>query len=215
MYANLIVGFDGSDAGRDGVALARRLALATGARVTAVYARSYLALSDDVRETDEDVPWNEAAERVLDGAREMLADIPGVMCRAVAERVPAHALHSAAEAADAALIVIGSTHRSGIGRIAPGTTADQILHAAPCAVAVAPAGYAEGATNQPLLVVGAAVDGAGESDRVARLAASIARRAGATLRLVTVAEHHSPAGPLYTGGVGYARSEAALRERTT
>jgi nucleotide-binding universal stress UspA family protein len=177
MYGNLIIGFDGSDAGRDGVAFARRLMLATGSGAIVVYA------------------WHgEPVAAILDEARELLADVPDVVYRSVAEPSPARALHSAAETAGAGLIVIGSTHRSGPGRIAPGTTADQILHSAPCAVAVAPAGYANRPERARFRVVGAGVDGGGESDRVAHLAAGIARGAGATLRLVTVVEPHGPSG---------------------
>ena len=122
MYANLVIGFDGSAAGRDAVALARRLALATGAAVTVLYARSYTALTADAHETGESLPWREAAELVLDEARKMLTDVPDVIYRAVAERSAARALHSAADTVKASLIVIGSTHRSGVGRLAPGTT---------------------------------------------------------------------------------------------
>ncbi len=38
MYSDLIIGYDGSDAGRDALALGRRLALAIGARPTVVAA---------------------------------------------------------------------------------------------------------------------------------------------------------------------------------
>jgi nucleotide-binding universal stress UspA family protein len=215
MYTDLIIGFDGSDAGRDGLAFGRRLALASGARPTVVYARSYSALTPDMRDTGEDLSWSAAAERTLDEAREVLADVPGAVFRAVAERSAARVLHSAAETAEAALLVLGSTHRSGLGRIAPGTTADHILHAAPSAVAVAPAGYAERAAKRPRGLIGAALDGADESERVARLAAQIARATGATLRLITVVEPTHVSGPLYAGGLGSAHRADTVRELAT
>jgi hypothetical protein len=49
MNGDLMIGFDGSDAGRDGLAFGRRLALATGAGVPVVSARSYLAVTADFR----------------------------------------------------------------------------------------------------------------------------------------------------------------------
>jgi len=214
MYSDLIIGFDGSDAGRDALALGRRLALTTGARPTVVYVHSYMALTPDVRETGHDIGWAEAADRILDEAHDVLADVPGVSYQAVAERSPARALHSAADTAEAAMLVLGSTHRAGRGRIAPGTTADQILHVAPCAVAVAPAGFARHDTRA-LGLVGAAVNGDDETERVARLAAANARRAQATLRLITVVEHHDTAGPFATGGPGYGSLADALRELAT
>lgn len=212
MYSDLIIGFDGSDAGRDALAFGRRLALATGAGATVLHTRSYAAPSDDARDGAVDSTWREAAERVLDEAREMLADVPDVAYQAVAGPSPARALHSAVEVSGAPLIVLGATHRSTFGRIAPGTTADRILHAAPCAVAVAPAGYAERTAESRLATVGGAVDGGADSDRIARLAASVARSAGATLRLVTVVEHQL-AGPLYTPGPRWASLSDAARER--
>ena len=212
MDSDLIIGFDGSDAGRDALAFGRRLALATGARTTVLHNRSYTAASDDARDSGIDPTWREAAEQVLDEARDALADVPDVAYQAVAGRSPARALHSAAEVSGAPLIVLGATRRSRFGRIAPGTTADRILHAAPCAVVVAPAGYAERTGEPRLATVGAAVEGGADSDRIARFAAGVARSAGATLRLITVVEHQL-AGPLYSPGPYYAALADALRER--
>ena len=52
-------------------------------------------------------------------------------------------LYDLAEERGAALLVLGSSHHGAIGRIALGSTADRLLHGAPCAVAVAPVGFAE------------------------------------------------------------------------
>ncbi len=54
---------------------------------------------------------------------------------------PAHALHDLAEAEHAELIVVGSSHTGRLGRVAPGSTGERLLHGAPCAVAVVPHGY--------------------------------------------------------------------------
>ena len=51
-------------------------------------------------------------------------------------------LHNIAETRGADLIVLGSCHRSAGGRIFAGDDARSIVHHAPCAVVVAPAGYA-------------------------------------------------------------------------
>lgn len=212
MDSDLIIGYDGSAAGRDALAFGRRLALATGARATVVHAIAYPAFAQDLRATGEDGLWARAADRALAEARDVLADVPGVTFEAVVERSPARALHRAAEGARAGLLVVGSTHRGGVGRIAPGTTADQILQAAACAVAVAPAGYADRAANRPLRLVGAAVDGGPDGERLAGLAGRIARSAGAALRLVTVVEPHAALGPLYSSGYGYDGYLDAVRE---
>jgi nucleotide-binding universal stress UspA family protein len=213
MYSDLIIGFDGSDAGHDGLAFGRRLAQATGGRPTVVFARSYSAPRGDTRDSGEELSWDAVADQILDEARAVLADVPGATFRAVADPSAALVLHSIAESAGAALIVLGSTHRTALGRVVPGTTADHILHDAPCAVAVAPAGFATRADDEPLGRIGVAVDGGAETERVARVAGQIARAAGATLRLITVAEtpHHSS--PLYDGRRGYASIAEAIRER--
>lgn len=215
MYTDLVIGFDGSPAGRDAIAFGRRLALATGARPTVLHVRPHAAPAEDMPVAGADTTWRAAVGQVLDEARTRLADLPDVAYQGVVEHSAAQALRSAAETGGASLLVLGSTHRSGLGRIAPGTTADRVLHAAPCAVAVAPPGYAERAGVGAFGLVAAAVDGGEESDRVARLAGRIARSAGATLRIVHVIDQHSPAGPLYTGGVGDASLADSLREHAT
>ena len=45
------------------------------------------------------------------------------------------------EAEHAELIVVGSSHTGRLGRVAPGSTGERLLHGAPCAVAIVPDGY--------------------------------------------------------------------------
>jgi hypothetical protein len=52
------------------------------------------------------------------------------------------ALHEAADELGASMIVAGSSHRGPAGRVVPGGVGERLLHAAPCAVALAPRGYA-------------------------------------------------------------------------
>jgi len=203
MYSDLIIGHDGSAAGRDALALARRLALATGARPLVVHVRPSALIPADTAMESQDEFWDSEVASVLDEARALLADVPGATFQGIPDTSPARALHRVAQDADAALIVLGATHRSGLGRVVPGTTADAVLHSAPCAVAIAPAGYADRPAARPLGLVVAAVDGGRESERVGRVAAAIARQAGAAVRLVSVVEPPYSAGPLYAGSRGY------------
>jgi nucleotide-binding universal stress UspA family protein len=204
MYTDVIIGFDGSGSGYDALALGRRLALASGASTTVVCVHPYVALTANVEaDAAVELSWRKGAERVLDEARRVLDDVPDVTFRSKAETSPARALHEVALEAAAALIVVGSTHRTGLGRVVSGTTADQVVHAAPCAVAVAPAGYAGQSSDTIKRVVGAAVDGGEETERIARVGAGIARGARSKLRLLTVAETHYTSGPLYAGNLGY------------
>jgi len=212
MFTDVIIGFDGSPSARDALALGRRLAEGAGAAITVVCVHPYMALTTDVEaEGAVELSWRRGAERTLDEARDALSDVPGATFRTMAETSPARALHEAAGEVGAALIVLGSTRRGGLGRVLPGTTADQVLHAAPCAVAVAPAGYAERRHPGTPGVVGAAVDGGDETERIARVAARIARGATARLRLISVIERHYTEGPLYAGNLGYRSLRSAMK----
>ncbi len=195
MYTDVIIGYDGSPSGRDALALGRRLARATAAETTVLCVHPYQALTSDV-EVDAafELSWRRHAEQILDEARVALDDAPGVTFRAKAETSVARALHGLALEAAAALIVVGSSQRTGIGRLLPGPTAAQVVHGAPCAVAIAPPGYAEHEHLHRAGVIGAAVDGGRETERLARIGARIARGAHAKLRLVAVANTHESAG---------------------
>ena len=78
------------------------------------------------------------------------------------------------------LIVVGSTHTDHAGRIAPGSTAEQLLHGSPCPVAVAPDGY----RLRPAAFerVGVGYDGSDE----ATAAVELARGYGGELELIRV-----------------------------
>ena len=201
MYTDIIIGFDGSPAGHDALALGRRLALATGASTTVVCVHPVRPLTANVTDAAVGLSGREGAERALDEARRTMDDVPDVRFRAKAETSPARALREVAMEVAAAVIVIGSTHRKGLAR-AMGTTADRIIRAAPCAIAVAPVGYADRGERSVLGAVGAAVDGGSETERVARVAARIARGAKARLRLLVVVEHEGAAPSTRAGRLG-------------
>ena len=194
MYSDLIVGFDGSLAAHDALAFGRRFALATGGRPRVVCVRP-----------------RGPVEPTLDIARALIGDVPGVRFEAVAGTTAARGLCEAAGGAGAALIVLGATHRSSRAAV-PGTTAEAVIHAAPCAVAIAPAGFAERAARRPFGLVAAAVDGSGDTERVARIAAGIAEGAGADLRLVSVVDAPYRDGPLYAGAIAYMTVAGARRD---
>jgi nucleotide-binding universal stress UspA family protein len=212
MYRDLIVGYDGSPPARDALAFARRLARATGARALVLHVRPYRANSAEITPgTRDHLDWRTGVEKTLQRARAVMADVPSVAFRAIADTSPARALHDAAEEADAALIVLGATHRSGLGLTVPGTTAEAVIHSAPCAVAIAPAGFADTGGAPRFGLVVAAVDGGGETERVASIAGRIARDAGATLRLTTVVERPFSEG-LFAGTRGYGSLKGAIHE---
>ena len=85
------------------------------------------------------------------------------------------------------MIVVGSTHRGAIGRALVGSVGQALFHGAPCAVAIAPRGYA-GQDQRHLTRIGIAFDGSAEASAALETAIQLAGRVHARLLVVTVAE---------------------------
>ena len=179
------VGFDGSAQSRDALALAGDLARMAGARVAvvAVYPFDFLV----------DLRLDEHQETLRSEAETKLAEVPAdlldgldVELHVTVARSDARGLHDTAEGLGADLLVVGSSHHSGLGRVLAGSVGTRLLHGSPCAVAVAPAGYA-GSERRGVRVVAAAFDGSPESRAAVVEAAELATAAGGTLRIVAVA----------------------------
>jgi nucleotide-binding universal stress UspA family protein len=97
----------------------------------------------------------------------------------------ARVVHDAAVELDAVLVVVGSTRRGPVGRVAPGTTAERLMHGAPCPVVIVPAGL-DADWSPDRIAVGFVdlEDGRG----ALRAAAALSRAVGAELRPVTAVE---------------------------
>jgi nucleotide-binding universal stress UspA family protein len=122
----------------------------------------------------------------------------------------ARVLHEAAAELDARLLVLGSTQRGPLGRVAPGSTGARLLHGASCPVAVVPGGVA--ADWMPERVGAGFVD-VEEGRGALRAAAALARAAGGALRVMTAVEPlPAPAVPPYGAGGHEAAMAAARRE---
>ena len=98
----------------------------------------------------------------------------------VGGRSAARALYEYAEDQNADLIVVGSSHRGKLGRILPGSVGESLLRGAPCAVAVAPRGFAR-REHAGFGLIGIAYDGSEEADlalkQAERLSSSLECRA--------------------------------------
>jgi len=146
----IIVGVDDSERAADAVALATALARTAGAELLIAHAYPFEPLSSHVSlPVSERRPLERAAgvmERHLDAAAGVparIAPLPGGS--------PARQLQGLAEREGAAAIVIGSSHRGDVARVLAGTTAERLLHGAPCPVLVAPRGYAGGELQRILV----------------------------------------------------------------
>jgi nucleotide-binding universal stress UspA family protein len=112
-------------------------------------------------------------------ARDVHAEV-----RVVEHSTPARGLAGAIDELQPRLVVLGSTHRGRLGRVLPGSTAERLIHGAPCPIAVVPRGHTMPAAG--LRSIGAAFVPTDEGHAALRVAARLAGAAGARLIAVTV-----------------------------
>jgi nucleotide-binding universal stress UspA family protein len=131
----IIVGVALRDDDRAPLALARAFADLTGAPIALAVTYPYGGSTLFV--TPESVTGvHEAAEHGLKRLADSLGDGIDVSTHVRSETSPAFALHNLAVEIDAAAIVVGSTHRGRIGRVLAGDIGANLLHGAPCPVAI-------------------------------------------------------------------------------
>ena len=90
-----------------------------------------------------------------------------------------------AERNGADLLVVGSSHRGLLGRVFIGDQTSHALNGAPCAIAIAPRGYAP--TADQFGVIGVGYDGSAESELALDAARELAAASGAGIRALLVA----------------------------
>ena len=180
MFRRVVAGFDGTDGGRDAVAMASELAERFGASLTVAsvvpepYARKVIpALPSDA------LIWMTDEARA---SAEAIAAETGAEVEIRSSLSPARGLHQVVTDTGADLLVIGSTGGQP-GRVKGGHIARSLMSGGPCTVAIAPLGWREG--NRRLDRVGVAIAGSPESEEALRLGIGLA--AGGTLRTIAVA----------------------------
>jgi nucleotide-binding universal stress UspA family protein len=158
MFKNVLVGVEGGPHGRDAIALATKLMQPDG-KLTLVN-----VFSGSTRPIDAVTPGmvkedREHAQKLLDDVR--AGGSVEAELLAVDAMTPGEGLHLAAEQTKADLLVVGSCRRGPFKRVLLGDDTRASLNGAPCAVAVAPAGYSEHIA--PFATIGVAYDGSPES----------------------------------------------------
>jgi nucleotide-binding universal stress UspA family protein len=183
MTAPIVVGVDGTGSGQDAVALATRLAQATGDPliVACVY-------PEGRRSTPEAAGVRGPAAKALEAA-EALAEEAAAEYRTVPSGSPARGLAELAEEEDAAMVVVGSHRGGAFGRVASGGTAERLLHGSGCPVAVAPRGYRQRVTDK-LRRIGVAFVDTPDGHEAVRYAADLAARSGLPLTVYSVVSVH-------------------------
>jgi nucleotide-binding universal stress UspA family protein len=170
MAKPIIVGYDPKSSDRSPVAFALRAARFTGAPLVVA------CVGSDEEQTGDAAGALEELQREVDaeGVEVEHAELAGASA--------ARALHESAEERDAGLLVVGSTGRGAVGKILPGSTAERLMHGAPCPIAIVPHGWQAGAG---LSTLGVAYVDSDEGREALRGAYALARRAGAKLRVLT------------------------------
>jgi len=209
--SKIVIALGSGPHGHDAVELGTALAALTGAPATVVDvfpfddAWSGIDLAGAgaaLRKEAEDAVARVAAAL---GERGVAAD-----GEAIGDHRPARALYRLTEREDVGLIVLGATHRGRLGRMLRGGVADQMLHGAACAVAVAPSGYTGPAGPPEIVGVGYADTPEGREALSAAIA--LAERTGARLRIVSVAEPQPWLDSSVAPGYGSPELEKAHRE---
>jgi nucleotide-binding universal stress UspA family protein len=204
----IVVGLDPERADEAPLGLAARLAELTGAALVAVAAY----VGDPITNA---VSAGTVHEELRDFALSRLAELTsGVDADLMARRgsSPARVLHDAAVQLHAHLLVVGSTARGPIGRIAPGSTAERLLGGAPCPVVVVPAGLEDDWRPE---TIGVGFIDLPDGRLALRAAAALAAQTASTLHAVTAVEPRAPirsaAIPPYGADGGGETATAAAR----
>jgi nucleotide-binding universal stress UspA family protein len=207
----VVVGYDGSAEADDALALARLLAGPSDGRLILA---AVLPLRDQAGGGAGRVASGEGSGNPFASAPADLEDLD-VETRTRSDEQPPAALRDLADQEGADAIVLGSTHRGPLGRIYPGSVAERLLDGAPCAVAVAPRGFAS--RDPELRVLCVAFDGSPESQAALDLAGGLAEAAEATLRVVAVHEPFTPGtaavAPMGALDVGAVTQREAMERR--
>jgi nucleotide-binding universal stress UspA family protein len=207
----VIVGVDGSERSVDALALADLLGPTLGREVVIAYVHPYGRLSSLLSEGEYEGLVREVAESTFEQIREHLPSVPERRMQLVSERSPAAGLHALAENEGAALVVIGSSHRSTIGRVLVGGTGERLLSGATAPVAVAPAGYA--AAGHEMETVGCGFDASSDSHRALAWAAKLALMLSGRLRVLSAYERTLSASLPVGGGLATASANKFLRRQ--
>lgn len=181
MFRDVMVGVDERAGGRDAIALARHL-LSSGGTLSVAHVDDPAPFLARGLYLGPDVTTDEATAKLLEHERQAA----GLDVRLVRTSAPSpgEGLHRLAEEHGTDLLVVGSCSRGRLGRAMLGNDTRDCLNGAPCALAVAPAGYA-GAPPRST-TIGVSYDGSAESEAAPVAARDLAARTGGAIHLCEV-----------------------------
>jgi nucleotide-binding universal stress UspA family protein len=186
MQGPIVVGVDGSERSHDALVLAGVLAQVLGRGLLIAHVHPYRDLSSLLSDGEYEGLVREVAESTLVQSEKAMPDDVEREMRLVEERSPAGGLDRAAQESDAFLVVVGSSHRAGLGKVLPGAVGDRLLSGSSVPVAVAPHGYATRTDAPEIAAIGCGFDGSAEARHALEQATTLARAASAKLRILGV-----------------------------
>ena len=200
-FKNVLVGVDGTSAGRDAIAVGTMLRDPHGRLTLAHVVLAQGAIYRNFRSTTAGEQSHVLLERERQAAG-VSAELTGMFAPSVAG-----GLHQLVEDCEADLLVVGSCARGSVERLLRGDDTQGALRGAACAVAVAPRGCAE--RPKRIDSIGVAYNNTSESERAVSAARTLAARHGAALRAMTVVR---PPGLSAIAGSRWAMTLDALEE---
>jgi nucleotide-binding universal stress UspA family protein len=175
----ILAGIDGTERGDEALAFAIVLAEAVGTGVVLAHAYGRHETRGQVH-------------ALLEARRAAVSEV-AVEIDAWFDPSPARGLDAMAAARGADIIVVGPSHRAGIGLLLPGSTAQHLIHRTTRAVAVVPRGWRP---SGPLLRIGCGYDGSARAEVALRTAAELARRTDGEVEVVRAFWSSSLEGPV-------------------
>lgn len=195
MTGRIVAGYSATDAGADAVALAARLASASGSMLDIV-----MVLPSDERSviTPPDAGYDryllDQAESWLAEAQAMIPDAVGRQAHVRYGESFAEGLIAAAGEFEASHIVVGAANGAGRGSHRLGSVAGELLHSSDVPVVLAPAGTADVERGTGVSRITAAIGTRVGSEVLLRQAVALATATQAPLRLVSLVTVDLPAG---------------------
>lgn len=176
MFNNVVVGIDRRSGGADAIPLAHSLLTEAG-ELTLAHVYRGDERPWQVEPSDHDLTEREGVVELLESVREAAGVDAHLRWRGSAS--VGRGLHELCEVIGADLLVVGSSHRGLLGRVLLGDDANASLNGAPCAIAIAPTGYAERPAG--FREIGVGFDGSPESENAVQVGRELADRLGAKL----------------------------------
>lgn len=185
-FTHIAAGADGSDEGRDAVALAAALASVTGAGLSLVNVFPTVLFPSPG--TTDRATLRKQADESLRRDRDELA--PDAIIDSIADLSVSRALMHFAQHTHVGMVVIGSSPDAAPGRARIGPRGRQLLHDMPFSLALAPRGSRT--HSRELRRIGLGDDGGAEAAIAREVALELCRAARATVVIKTVIDDRYP-----------------------